>query len=244
MSLAGQNVLITGGALGSATAHLFAQNGASVAYVYHSKPEEADKVVKSLGGGGSHKAYQGDLRTEGAVKAVFEQAKKDYGKLHIAVNNVGKVLKKPMAEISEAEYDEMFALNSKAAFFFIKHAGINLENGGKIVSTVTSLLAAFTGFYSVYAGSKAPVEHFVRAAAKELQPRRISVNCIAPGPMDTPFFYPQEEPEAVAFHKSMALDGRLTDVEKDIAPIMLHLVTGGQWITGQTIFANGGYTTR
>lgn len=84
----------------------------------------------------------------------------------------------------------------------------------------------------------------MRAAAKELQPRRISVNCIAPGPMDTPFFYPQEEPEAVAFHKSMALDGRLTDVEKDIAPIMLHLVTGGQWITGQTIFANGGYTTR
>lgn len=149
MSLAGQNVLITGGALGSATARLFAQNGASVAYVYHSKPEEADKVVKSLGGGGSHKAYQGDLRTEGAVKAVFEQAKKDYGKLHIAVNNVGKVLKKPMAEISEAEYDEMFALNSKAAFFFIKHAGLNLEDGGKIVSTVTSLLAAFTGFYSV-----------------------------------------------------------------------------------------------
>ena len=63
MSLAGQNVLITGGALGSATARLFAQNGASVAYVYHSKTEEADKMVKNLAGGGSHKAYQGDLRT-------------------------------------------------------------------------------------------------------------------------------------------------------------------------------------
>jgi hypothetical protein len=57
------------------------------------------------------------------------------------------------------------------------------------------------------------------------------------------FFYPQEEPEAVAFHKSQALEGRLTDI-KDIAPIVKFLVTEGQWITGQTIFANGGYTTR
>ena len=61
--------------------------------------------------------------------------------------------------------------------------------------------------------------------------------------MDTPFFYPQESPEAVAFHKSQALDGRLTDIH-DIAPIIKHLVTDGQWITGQTLFANGGYTTR
>lgn len=242
MSLQGKNVIITGGALGAVTANELAQQGASIAYVYHSKPEEAEKVLKSLGTG-NHKGYQADLRTEGAIQKVFESAKRDFGKLHIAINNVGKVLKKPISEISEAEYDEMFALNSKAAFFFIKHASLNIEDGGKIVTTVTSLLAAFTAFYSVYAGAKAPVEHFTRAAAKELQPRRISVNAIAPGPMDTPFFYPEESPEAQAFHKSQALDGRLTDV-KDIAPIIKHLVTDGQWITGQTIFANGGYTTR
>lgn len=59
----------------------------------------------------------------------------------------------------------------------------------------------------------------------------------------TAFFYPQESPEAVEYHKSQALGGRLTDV-KDIAPLIAFLVTGGQWITGQTIFANGGYTTR
>jgi NAD(P)-dependent dehydrogenase (short-subunit alcohol dehydrogenase family) len=57
------------------------------------------------------------------------------------------------------------------------------------------------------------------------------------------FFYPQESPEAVAYHKSNALEGRLTDV-KDIAPVVKFLCTEGQWITGQTIFANGGYTTR
>jgi NAD(P)-dependent dehydrogenase (short-subunit alcohol dehydrogenase family) len=65
---------------------------------------------------------------------------------------------------SEVDFDEMFNVNAKCAFFFIKNAGIHLEDGGRIVSTVTSLLAAFTGYYSLYAGSKAPVEHFTRAA--------------------------------------------------------------------------------
>ncbi|PYH99649.1 NAD(P)-binding protein [Aspergillus ellipticus CBS 707.79] len=94
-----------------------------------------------------------------------------------------------------------------------------------------------------YAGSKAPVEYFTRGVCKELQSRRVSVNNVAPGPMDTPFFYPQESPEAVEFHKSNGMGGRLTMVQ-DIAPIIRFLCTEGGWITGQTIFANGGYTTR
>ena len=61
------------------------------------------------------------------------------------------------------------------------------NEGGKIITIVTSLLAAFTGLYSTYAGSKSPLEHFTRAAAKELGPRGISVNNVAPGPMDTRF---------------------------------------------------------
>ena len=73
--------------------------------------------------------------------------------------------------------------------------------------------------------------------------RGISVNTIAPGPMDTPFFYGQETPERVAFHKSQALGNNLTKVE-DIVPIILFLTGDGWWINGQTIFANGGYTTR
>lgn len=89
------------------------------------------------------------------------------GKLDLAVNTVGKVLKKPLVEISEAEYDSMFATNSKANFFFIQEAAKNLNDGGAIISIVTSLLGAFTGFYSTYQGSKAPVEWFTKAAAKE-----------------------------------------------------------------------------
>ena len=137
----------------------------------------------------------------------------------------------------------MFDINAKAAYFFIKEAGTNLNNNGKIITIVTSLLAAFTDGYSTYAGGKAPVEHFTRAAAKEFGPRGISVTAVGPGPMDTPFFYGQEMSERVAFHKSQALNGNLTKIE-DIVPIVRFLATEGWWVTGQTIFANGGYTTR
>lgn len=137
----------------------------------------------------------------------------------------------------------MLRINSKAAFFILKAAAAHVSDGGKIVSVVTALLGAFTGLYTSYAGSKAPVEHFTRGVCKELQGRGVSVNNVAPGPMDTPFFYPQESPEAVAFHKSNGMGNRLTEVQ-DIAPLIRFLCTEGGWVTGQTIFANGGYTTR
>lgn len=168
MSLQGKNVIITGGHLGSVTAELLAKEGATIALIYHSNADQASKLLSSLPGKG-HAKYQADMRTEAAIKSAFDAAKKELGKIDIAINNVGKVLKKPIVDFSEAEFDEMFALNSKAAFFFIKQAALHIEDGGKIITTVTSLLAAFTAFYSVYAGSKAPVEHYTRAAAKELQ---------------------------------------------------------------------------
>lgn len=76
-------------------------------------------------------------------------------------------------------------MNTKSAFFILKAGAKHVQDGGKLITIVTSLLAAFTGYYTTYAGSKAPVEHFTRGVAKELQERGISVNAIGPGPMDT-----------------------------------------------------------
>ncbi len=186
---------------------------------------------------------QGDLTSAANVEALFDEAEKILGTIDVAVNTVGKVLRKPIIETTEEEYDSMFDINSKAAYFFIREAGRHLADDGKIITAVTSLLAAFTDGYSTYAGGKAPVEHFTRAAAKEFADRGISVNAVAPGPMYTPFFYDQETPERVEFHRSQAMGNQLTQIE-DIAPIIRFLATDGWWITGQTIFANGGYTTR
>jgi len=186
---------------------------------------------------------QADLRSVSNISKLFDAGIEKFGGVDIAINTVGKVLKKPMVETTEAEFDSMSDINAKVAYFFLQEAGKKLNDNGKICTIVTSLLAAYTGLYATYGGMKAPVEHFTRAASKEFGSRGISVTAVGPGPMDTPFFYGQETPEAVAYHKSASALGGLTDIQ-DIAPLIEFLVTDGWWITGQTIFANGGYTTR
>lgn len=123
-----------------------------------------------------------------------------------------------------------------------------MNERGKICTIVSSLLAAYTDSYAIYPGSKASIEHFTRAASKEFGARGISVTAVGPGPMDTPFFYGQETDASTQYNKTAAALSNysrtgLTDIE-DIAPLILFLVSDGWWITGQTIFANGGYTTR
>ncbi len=241
-------VLVGGGAknLGGLISRTLAAEGAKICVHFNSTATkaDADKTVADIkAAGGAAFAVQGDFTKVAEVVAVFAAAKKEFGGIDIAINTVGKVLKKPFIETTEADYDSMAAINSKAAYFFIQEAGKQLNDGGKICTIVTSLLAAYTGLYSTYGGMKAPVEHFTRAASKEFGPRGISVTAVGPGPMDTPFFYGQETPDAVAYHKSASALGGLTKIE-DIVPLVKFLVTDGWWITGQTIFANGGYTTR
>ena len=253
-SIKGKVALIAGGAknLGGLVARDLAAQGAKAVAIHYNSASakgEADATVAAIrDAGATAVAFQADLTTAGAVEKLFADATKAVGKPDIAINTVGKVLKKPMTEVSEAEYDEMTAVNSKAAFFFLKEAGRHLNDNGKIVTLVTSLLGAFTPFYSSYAGTKAPVEHFTRAAAKEFGERGISVTAIGPGPMDTPFFYPAEGADAVAYHKTAAALSPfsrtgLTDT-RDIVPFVRFLVSDGWWITGQTILINGGYTTK
>jgi len=253
-SIKGKTVIIAGGAknLGGLIARdLAAQGAKAIAIHYNSAATRADAdatVAAVRAAGVEAVAFQADMTTAGAVEKLFADAVAAIGRPDIAINTVGKVLKKPMVEISEAEYDEMTAVNSKTAFFFIKEAGRHLNDNGKLVTLVTSLLGAYTPFYAAYAGTKAPVEHFTRAASKEFGARGISVTAIGPGPMDTPFFYPAEGADAVAYHKTAsALSGfsktGLTDIE-DIVPYIRFMVSDGWWMTGQTILVNGGYTTK
>jgi NAD(P)-dependent dehydrogenase (short-subunit alcohol dehydrogenase family) len=253
-SVKGKTILIAGGGknLGGLIARDLAAQGASAIAIHYNSPASAAEAAETRAAveaaGAKAVTIQADLTGAAAVARLFAEAKAALGTIDIAINTVGKVLKKPIAEISEAEYDEMFAVNTKSAFFFMKEAGVHLSDNGKLLTLVTSLLGAFTPFYSSYAGSKAAVEHFTRAAAKEFGARGISVNAVGPGPMDTPFFYGQEAPEAVAYHSTAAAlspfsKKGLTDIE-DIVPLIRFLVSDGWWITGQTILANGGYTTR
>jgi NAD(P)-dependent dehydrogenase (short-subunit alcohol dehydrogenase family) len=253
-TIKGKVVLIAGGAknLGGLIARdLAAQGAKAIAIHYNSAASaaEAKETATAIERAGAKAVtLQGDLTSAAAMEKLFADTIAAVGRPDIAINTVGKVLKKPMTEISEAEYDEMTAVNSKSAFFFLKEAGKHVNDDGKVCTLVTSLLGAFTPFYAAYAGTKAPVEHYTRAAAKEFGARGISVTAVGPGPMDTSFFYPAEGADAVAYHKTAAaLSGYsktgLTDIE-DVVPFIRHLVSDGWWITGQTILINGGYTTK
>lgn len=253
-SIKGKTVLIAGGAknLGGLIARDLAEQGARAIAIHYnsdSSQAQAQETIKAIQATGAQAvAFQADLRSAGAMERLFADTVAAIGRPDIAINTVGKVLKKPLTEVSEAEYDEMSDINSKTAFFFLKEAGKHVQDHGKICTLVTSLLGAFTPFYAAYAGTKAPVEHYTRAAAKEYGTRGISVTAVGPGPMDTPFFYPAEGEDAVAYHKTAAAlspfsTTGLTDIE-DVVPFIRHLVSDGWWVTGQTILINGGYTTK
>ena len=179
-TLNGKNVLIAGGGknLGGLVARQVASEGANVAVHYNSEASRADAeaTVEAVRTQGSEAVLlQADLTDPATVTTLFTDAESALGSLDVAVNTAGKVLRKPIAETTGDEYDAMFDINAKAAYFFIKEAGAHLNDNGKIITIVTSLLAAFTDGYSTYAGGKAPVEHFTRAAAKEFADRGISV---------------------------------------------------------------------
>lgn len=247
-------VLITGGAknLGGAVALDLAQHGAKAIVIHYNSDSSKNAAESTLAEikklGVNAIALQADLTSAKAVEKLFSDTVAAVGQPDIAINTVGMVLKKPIMDISEEEFDTMSAVNAKSAFFFLKEAGKHLNDNGKICTIVTSLLGAYTPFYAAYAGMKAPVEHFTRAASKEFGHRGISVTAIGPGPMDTPFFYPAEGEDAVAYHKTAAALSAfsktgLTDVG-DIVPYIRFLVSEGWWMTGQTILVNGGYTTK
>lgn len=253
-TLKGKVAVIAGGGknLGALIAHQFVDAGARAIAVHYnsaSSEAEAQATVKALQAKGAQAvAIQGDLSKPEACTHLFDEALRQFGEVNVAINTAGVVVKKPILQVTESDYEKSFDANSKAAFFFIQQAGRTMAEQGSIVTIVSSLLAAYTDSYAIYPGSKAPVEHYTRAASKEFGARGISVNAVGPGPMDTPFFYGQESKESAAYHASAAALSAyskkgLTDIE-DIAPVVRFLVTEGWWITGQTLFANGGYTTR
>jgi NAD(P)-dependent dehydrogenase (short-subunit alcohol dehydrogenase family) len=248
-NLDGKVVFITGAArnMGRAFAVALAKRGANVAVHYHSGPsvsdaEETARLVKQAGA--QALLVKGDLSVPSVVEAVFTDTRKIFGRIDIVINNAGMVIKKPIADVTEEDFDKSFGINAKAPFFVMQQAAEHLEDGGRVINMGTSLLGAFTGFYGVYAGSKAPLEDFTRALAKEIGDRGITVNTVAPGPIDTPFFHGEENEQSVAYLSAASVAGRLGRIE-DIVPMIEFLASPeAQWVTGQILFVNGGFVTR
>jgi NAD(P)-dependent dehydrogenase (short-subunit alcohol dehydrogenase family) len=248
-SLTEKIAIVTGASrnLGRAFSEMLAKEGASVVVHYNNpnkKSEADDTAVKVREAGSKAIVEQADLIKTNEIRRLFDQTMKEFNQLDIMINTAGAVLKKPFVDITEDEYDHMFAINAKAAFFCMQEAAKRMANNGRIINMETSLVGATTPYYSAYAGSKAPLEDFTRALAKEIGHRGITVNNIAPGPLNTSFFYPAETTESTEFFKQQSINGQLGEI-KDIVPLAKFLVSPeASWVTAQTIFINGGFLTR
>ncbi|HEU0139992.1 MAG TPA: SDR family oxidoreductase [Bryobacteraceae bacterium] len=248
--LKGKVAIVTGATRnqGRAYAEMLAANGCANVVVHHrgensrSEAEETANAVRAKGA--EPLVFQADLTKVSEVRRMFDESDKRFGRLDILINNAGVVIKKPFTEITEEEYDRAFGINAKAAFFCMQEAARRISDGGRIINIGTSLLGATTGSYSVYAGSKAPLEDFTRALAKEIGQRGVTVNTVCPGPLNTSFFYPAETPDSIEFFKHMSVQNRLGEIG-DVVPLIEFLVSPkGGWVTAQTIFVNGGFLAR
>lgn len=247
--LEGKVALITGAArnMGRAFAVALSRRGADIVVHHHADTslqdaEETARLVQQ--NAGRALIVNGDLSSVTAVTEIFSATKQAFGRLDIVINNAGVVIKKPFVDISEGDFDTAFGINTKAAFFVMQQAAKHIEDGGRIINMGTTLLGATTGMYGVYAGSKAPLEDFTRALAKEIGNRGVTVNVVAPGPINTAFYHGEETDQSTAFLSGMSVAGRLGEIS-DIVPMIDFLASSSsQWVTAQTLFINGGFLAR
>jgi 3-oxoacyl-[acyl-carrier protein] reductase len=240
--LDGKVALIIGGSRnqGAAIAENIASRGAVTVISYASSDESAQETLEKLNKyRGTAEAVRSDAVLSADVDALFEGVVSRHGALDIVVHVPGAVMKKPLADVTDADFDHLINLNTRSAFNTLRAAARHLADSGRYVVLSTTLTSVMTGPYGVYSGSKAAVERMVVAAAKELGTRGITVNAVAPGPVDDSFYRAAETPESIEAASHHSPRNRLGHPE-DIAPVVGWLVSDGAgWVSGQTVRANG-----
>lgn len=235
--------LITGASrgIGAAIAQRLARDGFAVLVNYASRAEDAEAVVRDiLSVGGRAIAVQGDVADATSMTAMFDRAEESFGGVSVLVNNAGIMPLSPIAQVTDDDFDRVVATNLKGAFNGLREAAKRLPDGGRIISLSSSVVGLYGPGYGIYAATKAAVEAMAHVLSKELGPRGISVNVVAPGPVATELFLEGKSDELLETIKRMIPFGRLGEPD-DIAAVVSFLAgPDGRWINGQVLRANGG----
>lgn len=244
-SLAGKVALVTGASrgIGRAIAERLAQDGASVVINYGHSGDKAKEVVSAIkAGGGQALAVQADMTQSADIHRLFQDTVSHFGQLNILVNNAGAGAAKPLLEVDEAHFAQMFDLNVRGLLLASKEATCYFgKSGGRIINVSSSAGTDAMPNMSVYAATKAAVDSLTRSHAAELGPLDITVNAVAPGPTTSELFTVATSEEVQqAMIKNTPL-GRLGRPE-DIANVVAFLATDdAHWVTGQVIRVAGGW---
>ena len=244
--LAGKVAIVTGASkgIGAGIAKSFGEAGASVVVNYASSREGADRVVAQIReAGGKAIAVQGDVSKAADVKKLFAQTKQAFGVIDILVNNAGVFEFGPLESVTEKEFHREFDINVLGTLLATQEALNHFgPNGGSVINISSVTSANPVPNSVVYSATKSAVDSITKSLARELAPRKIRVNAIAPGGVET------EGTHTVGmigsdFEKQIVAAtplGRLGQPE-DIAKLALHLASDeSAWLTGERITASGG----
>jgi len=244
--------LVTGGSrgLGKSAALKLVEKGHDVIITYHSQKEMADDVVKEIEAAGRMAvALQYDSSDFNAlndfVKHVSEtlQRKWNTDKFDFLINNAGIGATIPFEKVTEKDFDRFLNIHFKSVYFLCQQVLPMLNNNGRIINLSTGTTRFANPGYSVYASMKGAIEVFTRYLAKEVGPKGITVNVVAPGPIETDFnnaVIRNAPPERRAGMIAGTALGRLGTAD-DIGRIIAFLCSEeAEWINGQRIEATGG----
>ena len=245
--LTGQVAVVTGASkgIGAAIALALAAEGAAVVVNYSSSKDGAQKVVDAIvENGGKAVPVQADLSKEADIRRLFAETKKAFGRLDILVNNAGLFEFVPLEEVTTAHFHKLFDVNVLGLVLAAQEAARHMDaRGGTIINISSAITTLAPAMSTVYSGTKAAVDAITKVLAKELGPRKIRVNAISPGMVET------EGAHAGGFvggdwqkqiEKVTPL-GRIGQ-PKDVAAAAVFLASDDSaWITGEALVMTGGY---
>ena len=246
MNLKNKVAIVTGArrGIGKGIAMALAKEGCNVV-VSDINKEECEIVVEEIEKiGVKGLAIKCDVSKKEEIENLFAAVSEKFGRLDILVNNAGIFPFTPFLKITEADWDKVLNINLKSVFMCSQAAAKIMKDGGKIISI--SSIAAFVGFEGLthYCASKGGINALIRALALELASKKINVNAVAPGAIDTPGASEVSNDE-VKKQTIAVIPWQRMGLPEDIANAVVFLASDrADYITGQTIVVDGGYTLR
>ncbi|MGJ4973060.1 MULTISPECIES: SDR family oxidoreductase [unclassified Bradyrhizobium] len=238
-----QVAIITGGSrgIGAAIAERLAADGVAVVINYARAEQAAAHMVQRIEAtGGRARAVQADIADPASAAALFDAAEQAFGGVDILVNNAGTMALGAFAELSDADVARQFEVNVAGVFRTLREAARRLRDGGRIVNFSSSVVGLYQPRYGAYAATKTAVEAMTHVLAKELAPRGITVNAVAPGPTETEMFLNGKTDAQLRAMAAANPFGRFGQ-PREIADVVAFLASPqAGWVNGQVVRVNGG----